>query len=102
MELRAYRMVDEPLSIVPGVPSRPWMDEHPSGLAHRCHPLLIANQAGWVFLNPCDVDVRWNGRPRTRDLRVKEGGPAVISNFGGGIVTWRTPFLFRTPPGWHL
>lgn len=79
------------------------MDAHPMKLGHHCHPLVIANQLGWTISTPCDVEVRWSGGWRADALKVRRGDPnVVVSTFGVGIVTWRIPYLFRTPPGWHL
>lgn len=101
-KLIAYRVGPEAIPIVPSAPLRTWMEDHPERLAHNCHPLIVANQLGWQLLNPFDVDVKWTGRPELDALRIKCEGTYVLSNFGGGIVTWRLPYLFRTPPGWHL
>lgn len=102
MKLLAYRIVPRDVPLVPAAPNRAWMREHPMKLPHACHPLIVANEIGWFALSPCDVEAKWDGRWGTEGLRLKCDHRAVISNFGMGIVTWRIPYLFRTPPGWHL
>ena len=110
LELVAYRVnpgVDHDLIAAPV--ARAWMDATPLRFANRCLPLLIANQAGWLLMNPETVTLTWDG---TRDVagvsvvyehQEPVGVPrGVISHFGQGIVTWHVPYLFRTPPGWNL
>lgn len=91
-------------------PQRAWMQDTPgaggsTGYASRCLPLLIANQLGWdvvsrrtyVFvplenghflIHPLDGTLPTAGAPQ--------------NNFGGGLVTWPSPWSFETPPGWDL
>ena len=80
------------------------MDETPSRFAFRCLPLLIANQSGWAVLNPMRVSATWNGGLLQGDCTIECDGPgeSPVAHFGSGIVTWRIPYLFRTPPGWNL
>lgn len=100
--LTAYIIAPIAVNIEPADAGRPWFAAEGQQLANRCHPLLVANQAGWFVQAPEDVEVRWTGRNDLGALRIRSRGPLVISNFGHGIVTWRLPYLFRTPPGWHL
>jgi hypothetical protein len=76
------------------------------GFARRCLPLLMANQAGWWLLNSHPFVVTWNGASDRSNLCVRylSGDPPypAISHFGHGLLTFRLPFLFRTPPGWNL
>lgn len=101
------------MTIIPAIARRKWMDRTPSGFANRCLPLLIANQWGWFILNPYRFEVLWNGGPHPNDLHIRlspnSGAashrsmePLVRSHFGHGIITWRIPYLIRTPPGWNL
>lgn len=85
-------------------PTRVWMDATPRRFANRCLPLLIANQYGWLVLNPVRVTLRWDGTRDKAGLEVDshEKSSAVLSHFGQGIATWSVPYLFRTPPGWDL
>lgn len=105
-ELIAYRLRPWAPEIVPAQARRPWMDDTPGGWAYRCLPMTLANQYGWMLLNPVEFDVVWNGSRRTDGLafrfRQKQPSPLVTSTFGYGIVTWDVPYLFRTPPGYNL
>ena len=83
---------------------REWMDSTPHRFAYRCLPLTIANQMGWWIKNPVGFTATWDGRgdPGSIEFRfdVAEDvwGPFINSQFGQGIITWNTPFLFRTKP----
>lgn len=105
-ELIAYRLGPGAPRIVPAQAKRPWMDETPGGWAYRCLPMTLANQNGWMLLNPVEFDVVWNGSRRTDGLafrfRRPQPSPLVTSLFGYGIVTWDVPYLFRTAPGYNL
>ena len=85
---------------------RDWMDATNDSFANRCLPLLMANQSGWVIANNVAVTVSWTGGNSLDALQVRYGRgrglPLVGSHFGYGILTWKIPFLFRTPPGWDL
>ncbi len=35
------------------------MDDTLGGWAYRCLPMIVANQNGWVLLNPVAFDVAW-------------------------------------------
>lgn len=78
------------------------MDETPSRYAYRCLPLLIANQNGWLICTPENVEATWDGGDSPAALRVTCDGEVALSHFGFGIITWRIPYLFRTPPGYNL
>ena len=78
------------------------MDGSPSRYAYRCLPLLIANQNGWLICTPEDVSAVWDGGDAASALRVKCDGEVALSHFGLGIITWRIPYLFRTPDGYNL
>ncbi|MFC6064371.1 DUF6065 family protein [Streptomyces ochraceiscleroticus] len=92
-------------TLVPAPPARSWMRETPASFAHRCLPLVVANQAGWLILNGWTVRCRWD-TDAFDGVTVDHPTPAplhqAVSHFGSGIVTWNLPFLFRTPPGYHL
>jgi hypothetical protein len=93
--------------IVPGPVSRPWMRETHKQFAHRCLPLLMANQSGWLLLNMQPVRVTWDGGSGAGSLRIENLGEEagrlqVSSQFGHGILTWVVDYLFRTPPGYNL
>jgi Family of unknown function (DUF6065) len=80
------------------------MDGTPDGFANRCLPLLIANESGWEVLTPARVTATWHGGFLSGDCTIECEGIAEppLAHFGSGIVTWRIPYLFRTPPGWNL
>jgi len=83
---------------------RDWMDATPSRYAYRCLPLTIANQTGWWILNPVGFSATWRGEhgPGTIDFQFDSDPELwkswINSQFGEGIITWNTPFLFRTKP----
>jgi hypothetical protein len=85
---------------------RAWMDAMPERHAYRCLPLVIANQFGWLLLNTVRFTAVWNGEVGLNAITIKYPAgvtmPLATSHFGGGIVTFATNFLFRTPPGVNL
>lgn len=102
LTLSAFRVADGDISFGPSPSRRTWMRAQPLALADHCLPLRIANQIGWTLLNPERVSAAWDGRSGTDSVRIESGSGTVISNFGGGVVTWTLPYLFRTPADWHL
>ena len=95
-----------------------WTQTH-NRSAYRCLPMLVANQAGWLILNPSTVRVKWDGGPNLDaiDMQRWQPGPPLPpgeewpqepdycypgSHFGSGIITWTLPYLFRTPVGYNL
>lgn len=100
----AYQLQPPLLDLVPAGPRRAWMDAVPGDNAYRCLPMLIANQSGWVVLNRGTVTATWNGGIHRGDCRIETEGceDLPLSHFGSGVITWRIPYLFRTPPGWNL
>jgi hypothetical protein len=93
------------LPLVPAPTRRDWMYETEEYFAMRCLPMLLANQAGWWLINEHPITVTWDGSQDPDGLRIEwssdERGTAA-SHFGFGILTWNTPYLFRTPPGINL
>jgi hypothetical protein len=83
---------------------RDWMDATPHRYAYRCLPLTIMNQTGWWIKNPVGFSATWRGQsqPGGIDFRFDTSadlwGNWINSQFGEGIITWNTPFLFRTKP----
>jgi hypothetical protein len=83
---------------------RAWMDATPNRYAYRCLPLTIANQTGWWIRNPVGFTAVWSGltRPGSIEFHFDSGAELwaswINSQFGEGIITWNTPFLFRTEP----
>jgi hypothetical protein len=99
----AYRLPTACLDLVPAEGRRRWMDESPGRFAYRCLPLLIANESGWTISNGARVTATWNGGSLAGDCTIEhEGVDPPLAHFGSGLVTWRIPYLFRTPPGWNL
>jgi hypothetical protein len=67
----------------------------------------VANEAGWVLLNPVTFEATWSGGRSPSSVKIEPLGEGarktvVSSDFGYGIVTWSVPFLFRTPRGYNL
>ena len=83
---------------------RDWMDATPNRYAYRCLPLTIANQTGWWVHNPVGFTAYWNGRRETNNIQflfdnaAPVWSPWINNQFGEGVITWNTPFLFRTKP----
>lgn len=107
--LIAYSQGTERLAeITPAPRWRDWMNATDERWANRCLPLLVANQSGWTMLNPVGFTAVWNGEPQNTGVSITFDGdvrpkPVMVESlFGYGIITWRPPFLFRTPPGWNI
>lgn len=85
---------------------REWMQATNKRFANRCLPLLIANQFGWMVLNPYAFSAVWDGGDSTDAVVLTSDdsglGSWVSSHFGHGVITWRVPYLFRTPPGYGV
>lgn len=115
--LVAYETVpDQGYGLAAAPHGRDWMDTTHERSAYRCLPMLMANQAGWLLLNPCAVRVRWDGGPHRNSIELQRWEPPpgaelpkpvpdfqwVMSHFGSGILTFTFPYLFRTPDGYDL
>lgn len=107
LTLTAYRIGPGTApALEPAPRRRAWSDATSGGFANRCLPLLMANQAGWVIRSAHRLTAVWHGTDDPDGLRVSfsEGlrpYPAE-SHFGHGVLTFRIPYLFRTPPGYNL
>jgi hypothetical protein len=83
---------------------RDWMNATPQRFAYRCLPLTIVNQTGWWLKNPVGFTATWQGGsgPGSVDFHFdnpeKTWATWINNQFGEGIITWNTPFLFRTRP----
>jgi hypothetical protein len=101
-----YRDARPDVEIVPAARWRDWMNATALRNANRCLPLLTANEAGWFVLNNRRLHASWNGEDADSAVTIEyEGGPprtSAGSLFGYGILTFRIPYLFRTPPGFDL
>ncbi|MEJ0020776.1 MAG: DUF6065 family protein [Acetobacteraceae bacterium] len=106
--LQCFAYTASPPRLVPARPSRDWMDAVRGRHAYRCLPMAIANVYGWEVLSPCSFEVTWTGGTGTDALTFRvldsfaEFGDFAASNFGYGIATFHTGYIFRTSPGWHL
>jgi hypothetical protein len=104
--LTAY-LVGDPTGwvIEPASPRRRWMDDFNGGFPYRCLPLSIANQCGWVVRSPIGFSATWYGAMTAADTRLRfdecpeHWATMISSHFGGGVVTFSLPWLFRTGPG---
>jgi hypothetical protein len=118
--------VDMPLTTAPL--ERAWMDQWPDRAPYRCLPLTIANQYGWLIRNSISFTAVSDGGLAQDGLRLdfRPSAPSqqtvvsafgwgvvdvfhsyqpvgfISSLFGGGVVTFNIPYLFRTPPGINL
>ena len=83
---------------------RAWMDASPGRFAYRCLPLTIANQTGFWVANPVGFTAIWRGgkAPESIDFAFDRSADVwqkwISNEFGLGIITWNTPFLFRSKP----
>jgi Family of unknown function (DUF6065) len=109
LPLVSFHGGDRPtVKIVPASRWRDWMNATDQRLANRCLPLLIANQAGWVLLNPAPFKATWDGGDRKGSLEIEyasdvpEEARVARSHFGYGIVTFNFADVISTPPGWNL
>ena len=110
LELVSLYRSDKPLvKIVPASRWRDWMNATSNRHANRCLPLLMANQAGWVLLNPTPFTACWEGGDHKSSLTVQydpevpeDAPPLARSHFGSGILTFAFPHAFLTPPGYNL
>jgi hypothetical protein len=108
LALTAFRLPGRPsMPLAPASVHRDWMDKLEDGWPYRCLPMTIANQSGWFVLNTHAIFACWNGSAGRDGVSItsfsKDGSPCPVgSNFGGGILTWDIPFLFRTSPGYNL
>jgi hypothetical protein len=102
----AYRISSPAPDLVVAPADRSWMDATVHGVANRCLPLRMANQAGWLLLNYEPAEIFWSGGTGAAAVKIRSSGNcpdlAPVSHFGHGIVTWRIPYLFRTPLGYNL
>jgi LPS sulfotransferase NodH len=105
--LIAYPLAPNPPPLVIATRERDWMEATPVRFAHRCLPMVIANQSGWFILNRHKIAITWSGGPDTGALKINflsgdKRQRNAISLFGSGILTFTIGYLFRTPPGYNL
>jgi hypothetical protein len=80
--------------------------------AYNCHPLLIANQYGFIITADFDFTVLWNGGQSPEDIDISynfynktndyDVSPIAFSHFGFGLLTVYIPIILRTPKGVNL
>ncbi|MEZ6318699.1 MAG: DUF6065 family protein [Phycisphaerales bacterium] len=107
LRLTAYKTSQNPGYLLEPAPvRRDWMDAFPNRWPYRCLPMSMANQAGWVIRTPIPITLRWNGKHEQKGVTVAMPADApelmkrsVVPFFGGGIITFNFPWLFRTDPG---
>ena len=106
LPLIAYPLLRDPPPLVKGEQNRDWMEATAVRFAYRCLPMVIANQAGWMLLNPRKFSLVWTGGPDIGALKITylsgKGPKIAVSLFGGGVLTFTVGYLFRTPPGYNL
>jgi hypothetical protein len=109
LDLLIFAQGDAPtVEMVPASRWRDWMNATEDRLANRCLPLLMANQSGWVLLNPVAFSASWDGGDSALSLKIEypagtpDDAQVAQSHFGYGIVTFRFRDLIQTPPGWNL
>lgn len=94
------------VQLVPASARRDWMDAMPQDYASYCLPMRIANESGWFVLAPHNLTAVWNGGDAPTDLSLSidnlNGQVYALSHVGSGVLTWRIPYVFRTPHGWNL
>jgi hypothetical protein len=105
--LIALSFAEPRVPIVPAPRRRVWMDAARDRWPNRCLPLLVANEAGWALLNTQRFRATWDGGESPAAVKIEFEGPEpspgpASSHFGHGIITFRVPYVFRTPPGWNL
>ncbi|WP_149762281.1 DUF6065 family protein [Neomesorhizobium albiziae] len=104
-QLIAYVIDGHELRIRPAPLERQWMDDSDERFAYRCLPLNIANAHGWEILCTAAFSAIWDGRQTNDAIRIKAKPEAIspaVSHFGGGVLTFHIPCLFRTDPGVDL
>jgi hypothetical protein len=92
--------------IRPARRERDWIEALDKKFAYRCLPLAFANQFGWEITSTHHVRASWDGSSYPDGVRVEDlsgDGPLYCkSHFGGGVLSFLMPFLFRTPSDWNL
>lgn len=98
----------EPVYRIEQVRERDWMDNSPQRFAYRCLPLAVANQHGWALYPTAPVIAKivdnpeGTIHPKDQIQILQDRGDIAASHFGEEVITFRIPFLVRTPPGYSL
>ena len=106
-KLIAYQVYEnDSAPIRPAPRKRRWMEDAEERSPYRCLPLVMANQYGWEILSTHHVRASWDGTSTPEGLYVQSldgnGHLHCRSHFGEGVLTFKIPFLFKTPDGWNL
>src|SRR5262245_11283906 len=106
-KLIAYQISEgDSAPIRPASRERRWMEDADERAPYRCLPLVMANQYGWEILSTHHVRASWDGTWKPEGVHVEnlygDGPPHCHSHFGEGVLTFRIPFIFKTPEGWNL
>lgn len=103
MRLDCFTIHDTAPPLVPGDQARDWMDAFNIRFPYRCLPLVMANTSGWEIRCTAAFEVTWDGGAEPSAMTVSDSANGTaMSHFGGGILTFHTGYLFRTPPGWAV
>ncbi|HEX7168217.1 MAG TPA: DUF6065 family protein [Acidimicrobiales bacterium] len=105
--LDAYRVPGQaPMAIEPASNARGWMRDTRERFAFLCLPLTMANESGWIIRLSHSLRVTWTGAGGSESMTVEivDGSPPApaASHFGHGILSFRIPYVFRTPEGYNL
>ena len=106
-KLIAYQISqDDSAPIRPAPRERKWTEHADERAPYRCLPLVMANQYGWEILSTHHVRASWDGTSKPDGVHVEnlygDGPLHCHSHFGEGVLTFKIPFLFKTPDGWNL
>lgn len=112
MELELIHLNDagviDPAYRIEQVRERDWMDNSPQRFVYRCLPLAVANQHGWAIYPTSPViakivDPTSDMKHRKEKIKILQDKNNIAnSHFGEDTITFRMPFLVRTPPGYNL
>jgi hypothetical protein len=106
--LVCYPTVSTPPKMVPARAERAWMNGTNERFAYRCTPLSIANSSGWELLCPVTFEAWWHGGNAKENITFITDNSLsgmnwfAMSNFGHGVLTFQSGYVFRTSPGWAL
>ena len=68
--LKAYKIDNWDLPIVPAPLKREWMSKSKNAHPYHCLPLNIANQLGWFVLCDHDFELIWDGSNKVDGLKI--------------------------------
>ena len=102
MDLECYPTSNRLPEIVPGRPSRAWMDHFMERHPYRCLPLSMANTTGWELLCPMGFTAEWDGEIYQESIKLTPDVPHpdfhefAKSHFSHGVMTLHAGYLFQT------